>query len=104
MKPLPSTAPAIATILKELHDAFWELDADEKSQHIRYTEDDVMHATKIFIHVLSNVSIHKMMEDGLTAEEGGREHGEHGKRIRQLVIDMTGFDPHDFYSSLLRHE
>lgn len=99
MRPLPSTGKAIADILEELHDAMWELEADEKAEHIRYTEADVIHALKIFMHVASNKYIHDSMENGEPMRKAMDAHENHGKRLRQLTIDMAGIDPVEFYKT-----
>jgi hypothetical protein len=102
----PSTAPTIAQILDELSMLLLTLDADEESYNIRYTEADAMNATLIFMHVLGNIAIHRMLDQQIPMEEACKKHEEHGKRIRQIVKEITDCDPHEFYKSPLpiKHE
>jgi hypothetical protein len=52
-----------------------------------------MNAIYIFQHVASNIGI----KAGHIDEQKAVEYGE---RLRQLVIDMTGYDPHGILSDL----
>ena len=61
-------------------------DADEWSYNLTYCPRDVMNACLIFQHICSNVGI----KAGRIDEEKAVEFG---GRLRQLVMDMTGFDP-----------
>ena len=65
-------------------------DADQWAYHLRYFPRDLMNATLIFQHVASSIGIHA----GRIDEEKATEFGQ---RLRQLVIDMTGYDPHEFW-------
>ena len=62
-------------------------DADQWAYLLMYFPRDVMNVTLLFQHVCSSVGIHAGRIDEKKAEE-------YGNRLRQLVIDMTGFDPH----------
>ena len=57
---------------------------------LKYFPRDLMNATFIFQHVASNIGI----KAGRINEEKATEFGQ---RLRQLVIDMTGYDPHEFW-------
>lgn len=61
-------------------------DADEWAVFLNYFPRDVANACLIFQHVCSNVGIKAGRIDAEKAVEFGR-------RLRQLVMDMTGFDP-----------
>lgn len=65
-------------------------DADQWSYHLRYFPRDLMNATLIFQHVASCIGIHAGRIDEQKATE-------FGQRLRQLIIDMTGYDPHEFW-------
>jgi len=62
-------------------------DADEWAFLLNYDKADVMNVILLFNHVCSNVGI----KAGRIRE---KEAAEFGGRIRQLVIEMTGIDPH----------
>lgn len=61
-------------------------DADEWAYYLDYFPRDIMNATIILRHICSNVGI----KAGRINEDNTAEFG---KRIRQLVIDMTGYVP-----------
>lgn len=65
-------------------------DADRWAYNLRYFPRDLMNATLIFQHVASNIGIHAGCIDEKNAVE-------FGQRLRQLIIDMTGYDPHEFW-------
>lgn len=65
-------------------------DADQWAYDLRYFPHDLMNVTLIFQHVASNIGI----KAGRIDEEKATEFGQ---RLRQLVIDMTGIDPHEFW-------
>lgn len=66
-------------------------DSDNWSFYLNYDEDDVMNVTLLFNHVCSNIGIKKgRIQNEQVAEV-------YGKRIRQLIIDMTGIDPYTVY-------
>lgn len=72
--------------LNEWADIMLLADADEWSYHLTYCPRDVMNACLIFQHICSNVGIKSGRIDAAKAVE-------FGGRLRQLVMDMTGFDP-----------
>lgn len=53
---------------------------------LNYYPRDIMNAVYIFQHVLSNVGIKNNIIDE-------KKSVEFGKRLRELVKDMTGYDP-----------
>jgi len=65
-------------------------DADQWAYDLTYFPRDLMNVTLIFQHVASNIGIKAGRIDGEKAVE-------YGQRLRQLVIDMTGYDPHEFW-------
>ena len=71
-------------------DVMLTADADQWSCDLRYFPRDLMNAVFIYQHVASNIGIHA----GRINEEKAVEFGQ---RLRQLVIDMTGYDPHEFW-------
>lgn len=72
--------------INEWSDIMLLADADEWAVHLNYFPRDVANACLIFQHVCSNVGIKAGRIDEVKAVEFGR-------RLRQLVMDMTGFDP-----------
>lgn len=68
-------------------------DADQLAVHLTYYPRDIVNATIIFQHICSNVGIKSGRIDEKKAEE-------YGKRLRRLVIDMTGYDPADIVSQM----
>ena len=68
-------------------------DADQWAVHLNYYPRDTVNACMIFQHICSNVGIKAGRIDEAKAEE-------YGKRLRQLVIDMTGYDPADIVSQM----
>ena len=65
-------------------------DADEWAVKLNYYPRDLMNAVLIYQHVASNIGIKAGRIDEQKAVE-------FGNRLRQLVIDMTGYDPHEFW-------
>ena len=65
-------------------------DADQWAYDLTYFPRDLMNAVLIFQHVASNIGIKAGRIDEKRATE-------YGQRLRQLVIDMTGYDPHEFW-------
>lgn len=63
-------------------------DADQWSVHLNYFPRDIVNACMIFQHICSNVGIKAGRIDEAKAME-------YGQRLRQLVIDMTCYDPAD---------
>jgi hypothetical protein len=72
-------------------------DADQWAIHLNYFPRDIMNACLIFQHICSNVGIKTGRIDEVKAEE-------YGKRLRQLVIDMTGYDPHNIAKQINTNE
>lgn len=65
-------------------------EADEWAYQLNYFPRDLMNALLIFQHVASNIGIKAGKIDERKALE-------FGKRLRQLVVEMTGYDPHEFW-------
>lgn len=59
-----------------------------EAYRLDYSPRDLMSATYLFQHVASNIGI----KAGLVDEEKAVEFG---NRLRQLVIDMTGYDTYN---------
>ena len=68
-------------------------DADHWAVYLNYYPRDIVNATMIFQHICSNVGIKTGRIDEAKAEE-------YGNRLRQLVIDMTGYDPSEIVKSM----
>ena len=65
-------------------------DADQWAYDLTYFPRDLMNAVLIFQHVASNIGIKARRINEKRAVE-------FGQRLRQLVIDITGYDPHEFW-------
>ena len=72
--------------VNQLADVMLMADADQWAVCLNYYPRDIVNATMIFQHICSNVGIKAGRIDEAKAEE-------YGKRLRQLVMDMTGYDP-----------
>lgn len=81
----------IREALRQWSDVCLTADADQWAVHLRYFPTDLMNATLIFQHVASSIGIHAGRIDERTAQE-------YGHRLRQLIQDMTGYDPHQFWN------
>ena len=64
------------------------LEAAKEAHRMDYSPRNLVNATYLFQHVASNIGI----KAGLIDEEKAVEFG---NRLRQLIIDMTGIDPHN---------
>lgn len=74
--------------LKNWADVCLVADSDGWACHLKYDNFAIMDAAFIFQHVMSNVGI----KAGIIDEQKALEFGE---RLRQLITDMTGKDPHE---------
>ena len=77
---------AIRDSLNQWADIMLRADADGWAYELNYFPRDIMNATLIFQHVCSSVGI----KSGRITEETAKIYG---RRLRQLVIDMTGLTP-----------
>ena len=77
---------AIRDALNQWADIMLRADADGWAYELNYFPRDIMNATLIFQHVCSSVGI----KSGRITEETAKIYG---RRLRQLVIDMTGLTP-----------
>ena len=68
----------VVLAMEAMHEAF----------RLDYSPRDLMSAGYLFEHVATNIGI----KAGVIDEDKAVEFG---NRLRQLVIDMTGIDPHD---------
>lgn len=72
-------------------------EADRWAIELDYFPRDIMNAVYIFQHVLSNVGI----KAGRINEDKAVEFG---LRLRELVKDMTGYDPREIVKSQIKDE
>lgn len=82
--------------VNQLAETMLTADADQWAVHLNYFPRDIANATLIFQHICSNVGIKAGRIDEKKAEE-------YGKRLRQLVIDMTGYDPATVVAEMNEH-
>jgi hypothetical protein len=85
----------IAEINKEIRDGInhWAYfmimaEADQWAVNLNYDTTDLMNAVYIFQHIASNIGIKNGHIDEVKAVE-------FGNRLRELIKDMTGYDPHE---------
>lgn len=74
-------------------DVMLTADADEWAVELHYFPRDLMNATLIFNHVAGNIGI---KAGHIDSEEKAEVFG---RRLRELVIEMTGYDPHEFWNN-----
>ena len=77
-------------------DVMLQADADEWAVHLNYFPRDIVNATMIFQHICSNVGIKSGHIDAERAKN-------FGKRLRELVIEMTGYDPATIVAEMNEH-
>lgn len=76
----------VKTELKNVSDICVEADADKWAESLDYDNKDLINATIILMHVSMNKGI-KSLHIG-----NGKVADVYGKRLRELVKDMTGVD------------
>ena len=77
---------AIRDSLDKWADIILESEVGQWAFNLNYFPRDLLNAVCIFQHIASNIGIKAGLIDKEKAEE-------YGKRLRQLIIDMTGHDP-----------
>ena len=77
---------AIRDSLEKWADIVLESEVGQWAFNLNYFPRDLLNAVCIFQHIASNIGIKAGLIDKEKAEE-------YGKRLRQLIIDMTGHDP-----------
>lgn len=78
-------------------DVMLKADAGQWAVLLTYHPRDILNAVMIFQHVCSNIGIKAGRIDEAKAKE-------YGERLRQLVIDMTGYDTADIVSQMKQKE
>ena len=73
--------------IEQWADIMIEAEANEWAYLLNYSTKDLMNASCIFQHIVSNIGIKSGRIDETNADE-------FGNRLRQIVIDMTGYDPY----------
>ena len=84
---------AIREVLNQWADVMLESEVKQWAYRLDYFPRDLMNAIYIFQHVASNIGI----KAGVINEQNAVDFG---NRLRQLVIDMTGYDPHGILNDL----
>lgn len=84
---------AIRDGLNQWADIALEAEYRQWAEDLNYFPRDLMNVCYLFMHVSSNIGI----KSGRVNLENTEEFGE---RIRQLVIDMTGIDPHHVFDDM----
>lgn len=88
----------LSPILVELEDALWEFQADFPQMPPDFTEEALMASTKIFIDCVLDFMWKKIKLDNTPMPLCEQMTTELGQQIRQILIDNTGIDPHQFYA------
>lgn len=91
MKYIAETNQHIREGINQWADIMLLADADKWAYHLNYFPRDIANACFIFLHICMNAGI----KAGHITDENVQEYG---KRLRQLVIDMTGYDPAEIVS------
>lgn len=84
---------AIRDALNQWADIALEAEAEQWACKLDYFPRDLMNATYLFQHVASNIGIKGGHVDERKAEE-------FGSRLRLLIIETTGYDPHSILADL----
>ena len=84
---------AIRDGINQWADVMLESEVKQWACRLDYFPRDLINAIYIFQHVASNIGI----KAGRISEQNTEEFG---SRLRQLVIDMTGYDPHGILNDL----
>ena len=81
----------ISDALKEWADIMLDIEAHQKAHLLHYSEQDLVNATYIFEHVLSNVAIH----NGSITPKNVDKATEMGIDLCEYVKKYTGLDTRD---------
>jgi len=87
---------AVSSSVKGLHDAMWEFDKGIDIPPV-YSDEDLKHATKIFMHVASKKLWDLQEQGGFDMELREKMAEDFGVQFRGMIKVFTGMDPHDFY-------
>ena len=98
MATIKSPGLQMAMLLDDLSNVALTLDAKNESSEIRYHEDDVINALTIFMHVCGNFAIHQYIDKKIEAPKSLKHHIKCAEKLRKWMIDMTGIDPHKYFS------
>lgn len=84
------TLEPLHSVARELAD----LDNRGKAHLIEYTKLDVIAAAMVFTHIMANKKAHQYVQalNVKDVDTVTKEMEDYGKRIRQLVLDMTAVD------------
>lgn len=85
-KKLTKVSQYIREGINQWADIMLQADADQWAYNMDYFPRDIINAVIIYQHICSNIGIKAGRIDEQKAAD-------FGQRLRQLTIDMTGFDP-----------
>ena len=88
---------AIRDGINQWADVMLESEVKQWAYRLDYFPRDLMNAIYIFQHVASNIGIKAGIINLQNTED-------FGNRLRQLVIDMTGYDPHNILNDLKKED
>jgi hypothetical protein len=83
----------LSPVLKEISDFMWEFEAENPSTPYGFDEEDLTHATKIFMAALMNVMFGNRGKKDLTQMIGLAEHV--GGSVREIIKQACGVDMHE---------
>lgn len=92
-------AQEMVLILEAAANIALEMDASNESADIRYTDADAMNALLVFSHVVSNIGIHRMLEDSAPWSESGQIaiSEARARHLAQVFREITGIDSTTYY-------
>lgn len=86
----------LSPVLEEISDTLWESEANNPRPH-EYTDKGFHAATKIFMSAMMDKMWILQEEEDMPLNERIKMVEFCGKRIRKLILEMTGKDSHKFY-------
>lgn len=75
------------------------LDIETDMWHKIYTENNLLDASIVFMHIISNIWILHLIDKGLNEEQITELVEEFGKNIRQTVLLFTWLDTHELVNN-----
>lgn len=89
----------IGDALEQWADIMLNIEADNKAFMLHYKEKDLLNATYIFMHIMSNIGIHNgTINNEVMGTASGNE-------LREYIKKYTGIDTHELTERIIKgHE
>lgn len=87
----------ISPVLKEIHDALWEIDARHLQEAYEYSPDALPSASKIFMSVCMDRLWLNQNKNDVSLEDRLTQAEKMGEDLRQFMIKHLNVDPTEFY-------